>query len=122
VSSFPSSVSQELIRRYLLGSGGTLMFDLTIMLQSYFYGSDKPVVPFSSRRLRLPGRRKHKHVEDASVSVTRGYNGSSERNTERTPLLGNQADRSVVQKSPMTRERSLSPDVVLRHATAGEAR
>lgn len=97
------------------------MFDLTIMLQSYFYGSDKPVVPFGSKKLRLPGRRKHKHVEDASVTVARGYNGSLERHGERSPLLGNQGAQGQ-QKSPLTRERSLSPDVVLRHSNAGEAR
>lgn len=30
-------------RRYLLGSGGTLVFDLTIMIQSFVYGSAPPI-------------------------------------------------------------------------------
>jgi hypothetical protein len=32
-----------IVDRYLLGSGGTLVFDLTIMIQSLIYGSAPPI-------------------------------------------------------------------------------
>ncbi|OCF36512.1 hypothetical protein I316_01761 [Kwoniella heveanensis BCC8398] len=56
---------------YLLGSGGTLMFDLTIMIQSVIYGSAPPVpqppTPMersSRRRGYFSSKRKVRHLED----------------------------------------------------------
>ncbi|WWC89953.1 uncharacterized protein L201_004882 [Kwoniella dendrophila CBS 6074] len=56
---------------YLLGSGGTLVFDLTIMIQSIIYGSSPPMpIPqnqidrSSRRRGYFTSKRKLKHVED----------------------------------------------------------
>jgi len=75
---------------YLLGSGGTLIFDLTIMIQSFFYGSSPPV-PSSPLTIRRKGlsRRRYQHVEDGSLI-----------STERQPLISargtlNERDRSV---------------------------
>ncbi|WVQ98805.1 hypothetical protein IAU59_005936 [Kwoniella sp. CBS 9459] len=56
---------------YLLGSGGTLMFDLTIMIQSVIYGSAPPIpqppTPMersSRRRGYFSSRRKVRHLEE----------------------------------------------------------
>ena len=72
---------------YLLGSGGTLVFDITILSQSLVYGSAPPSddTPYQrSKRLRY----RRAHTED-------GIEGQ--------PLMGEEA-----------RERSLSPDLALR--------
>lgn len=67
--------------RYLLGSGGTLLFDLTIMLQSLIYGSAPPIsspaehLPPTSRRRLF--RRRTQHHEDGTAAL----------HTERSPLL-----------------------------------
>lgn len=103
--------------RYLLGSGGTLIFDLTIMVQSYFYGSDKPigvgVGKFgkfgAAKKLRLPGRKKHRHVEE-SGGVVRGLSSASvDRERERAPLLPQQ--QHTLGSPVDSRGRSKSPDV-----------
>ncbi|WRT67217.1 uncharacterized protein IL334_004183 [Kwoniella shivajii] len=90
---------------YLLGSGGTLMFDLTIMIQSLIYGSSPPLpVPPTpmerSTRRRERGyfasRRKIRHLEDGSIghrdhvrshSNSHGHTYNHSQNSERAPLL-----------------------------------
>lgn len=47
--------------RYLLGSGGTLIFDLTIMCQAVVYGSAKPIEP-------PPTHHHHHHHHSSSHS------------------------------------------------------
>lgn len=91
---------------YLLGSGGTLVFDLTIMVQSWMYGSRPPVSASEdgvgrpgmrrSRSRPTTGRRRTKGVEDA-VEAGRG---------ERSPLLGSTGGASSpwVQGSPVVRD------------------
>ncbi|ORY27203.1 PQ loop repeat-domain-containing protein [Naematelia encephala] len=86
---------------YLLGSGGTLIFDLTIMMQSFIYGSSPPIpsTPLDrpSRKHYGVSRRRYRHLEDG-----RGISASSERQ----PLLSGHIITSA-------RQRSLSPDVSL---------
>ena len=84
---------------YLLGSGGTLVFDLTIVLQSVVYGAAPPIVATplgrSSRRHHGLSRRILRYPEeefDVAVSA------------ERQPLLS----------GSIQLERSLSPDISLR--------
>lgn len=69
---------------YLLGSGGTLLFDMTIMIQSWMYGSAPPIhvrTPLDRPRRAMSygaiGRRRTRHAED-------GTYGSI---SERRPLL-----------------------------------
>lgn len=90
--------------RYLLGSGGTLMFDLTIIFQSFLYGSQKPIqeeirhhphYPYTrpSRRLRFPSNlssRRH----PSNTTMAHAEEGAGRReisdsilSTERQPLL-----------------------------------
>lgn len=72
---------------YLLGSGGTLMFDLTIMVQSVVYGSAHPVAtsPLDARHRRSYSygaiRRRRTHTEDGLVTSSVGLP------SERRPLL-----------------------------------
>jgi hypothetical protein len=72
---------------YLLGSGGTLLFDLTIMIQSAIYGEAPPVPTTPSVGGRRPlFRRRLKHLEEGrgkSVSV----------GSERQPLLSGPGHR-----------------------------
>lgn len=91
--------------RYLLGSGGTLLFDMTIMIQSYMYGSSPPVdeTPTISTRRK---RRKRTTTEDG-LTTSHTTNGWK---TERQPLLQSRE-----------RDRSLSPEIVKR-PKAGEGR
>lgn len=68
---------------YLLGSGGTLVFDLTIMVQSLVYGGNRPTEPHirpprRSRTYGSFGRSRSRHVEDG----------------ERRPLLSHHHRRS----------------------------
>nr|XP_019042316.1 hypothetical protein I302_08918 [Kwoniella bestiolae CBS 10118]OCF21246.1 hypothetical protein I302_08918 [Kwoniella bestiolae CBS 10118] len=86
---------------YLLGSGGTLIFDLTIMIQSVLYGSAPPLpipptpMERSSRRRGYFTKRKLKHIEDgfshphphAHVRTHSYTQQSSSQQHERTPLL-----------------------------------
>ena len=95
---------------YLLGSGGTLMFDLTIMIQSWVYGSAPPIAtPLAppSRRSRLRRRLLgSKHLEEGrNVSIS----------TERQPLLSGSSQPSA--PATATRPRSISPDVVMRRSS-----
>ncbi|CAK9779838.1 hypothetical protein CC85DRAFT_286243 [Cutaneotrichosporon oleaginosum] len=69
----PDEYSHYLLRSlpYLLGSGGTLLFDLTIMLQAWLYGSAPPLPPPRTpldrpRRTLSYGAipRRRRHVED----------------------------------------------------------
>ncbi|WVR05156.1 hypothetical protein IAU60_002168 [Kwoniella sp. DSM 27419] len=70
----PSEAGHYLLEAlpYLLGSGGTLMFDLTIMIQSLVYGSAPPVhlpptpLERSRRRGYFTQKRKLRHLEDGS--------------------------------------------------------
>ncbi|WVQ71738.1 hypothetical protein IAR50_001279 [Cryptococcus sp. DSM 104548] len=82
---------------YLLGSGGTLIFDLTIMIQSVIYGSAPPVVQPAvaapvhgewSRRRLASHRKRMRHVEDGygGMSQSQSQSQSAERG-ERQPLL-----------------------------------
>lgn len=78
---------------YLLGSGGTLLFDLTIMLQAWLYGSARPHPPhrLHDGRLRRTmsygaiSRRRTRHAEDG--------HGTSERSR----LLGGSPLRSTTE-------------------------
>lgn len=68
---------------YLLGSGGTLVFDLTIMVQSLVYGKNRPKEPHvrpprRSRTYASFGRSRSRHPEDG----------------ERRPLLAHHHRRS----------------------------
>lgn len=68
---------------YLLGSGGTLVFDLTIMIQSLLYGKNRPKEPHvrpprRSRTYASFGRSRSRHPEDG----------------ERRPLLAHHHRRS----------------------------
>ncbi|WWC61031.1 uncharacterized protein I303_103609 [Kwoniella dejecticola CBS 10117] len=55
---------------YLLGSGGTLLFDMTIMIQSVIYGSSPPLpiqsttLDRNSRRRGYFSKKRIKHIED----------------------------------------------------------
>lgn len=76
------------------------MFDLTIMMQSWMYGSAPPMPFAPHRKLRLPGRKRWKHVEDARGPAS----------TERAPLLAGHPQPA--------RSRSYSPDVTIRFTPA----
>ncbi|AFR93347.2 vacuolar membrane protein [Cryptococcus neoformans C23] len=104
---------------YLLGSGGTLIFDLTIMIQSLIYGSapplPQPLTPLdrSSRRRLLPTKKRMRHMEDGWASVLQSQ--SHERG-ERAPLLGGSMSAipshdHAHKKQGTKRERSASPTV-----------
>jgi hypothetical protein len=56
--------------RYLLGSGGTLVFDLTIMCQAMHYGSAKPLEPPIHHD-------SHHRTHDHHRSRSRGTDGTS---------------------------------------------
>lgn len=69
----PDEYTHYLLRSlpYLLGSGGTLLFDLTIMLQAWLYGSAPPLPPPRTpldrvRRTMSYGTipRRRRHAED----------------------------------------------------------
>lgn len=69
---------------YLLGSAGTLVFDLTIMIQSLVYGKNRPKEPHvrpprRSRTYASFGRSRSRHPEDGG---------------ERRPLLAHHHRRS----------------------------
>lgn len=167
--SSPSSIEQVYLltpSRYLLGSGGTLLFDLTIMLQSLFYGSSPPIPPpqpsYSHAHHPYPHHSFHGHPHDRSGSTTRrplfrrrtryiedgfggAVSGTGSGTGERQPLLsgsihesptngtaphtyGTQAQPqaqaqlqgvSGAQEDVLTRERSLSPGVMMRGRQRG---
>jgi hypothetical protein len=105
----PNGASHYLLEAlpYLLGSGGTLLFDLTIMFQSILYGSAPPVplTPGVLQGRKRLFRRRLLHLEDGrtiSVSVS----------SERQPLLSGSISRD--------RTRSRSPDVTIR-GTRGQS-
>ncbi|WVQ78348.1 hypothetical protein IAT38_000433 [Cryptococcus sp. DSM 104549] len=115
---------------YLLGSGGTLVFDLTIMIQSLIYGSAPPVpqpptpLDRSARRRILSSRRRVRHLEDGwgsgAVSQERGSgsgaglpNGGGVGAGERQALLGI--------SGLSRRERSVSPQVSTRRTRGSSA-
>lgn len=86
---------------YLLGSGGTLIFDLTIMIQSWMYGSSPPVPqrahldrPRRAFSYGALGRRRNRHTED-------GYGATSERR----PLLASPS-RAATEPYPHGESRS----------------
>ncbi|ODN83206.1 hypothetical protein L202_01393 [Cryptococcus amylolentus CBS 6039] len=102
---------------YLLGSGGTLMFDLTIMIQSLIYGSAPPVAlppaPAEWSRRRLASHRKRmRHVEDGYGGILQSV--SAERG-ERAPLLLTSSVSGLPghghRRQGTKRERSISPTV-----------
>lgn len=91
--------------RYLLGSGGTLLFDLTIMIQSWIYGSSPPIdesSPIIPRRkatrrgIRRSATAPGSYLEEGPVSSKLSYHQG--QGGERQPLL--------------VRDRSLSPETV----------
>lgn len=119
--SHPAESSHYLLEAlpYLLGSGGTLIFDLTIMIQSLIYGSapplPQPLTPLdrSSRRRLLPTKKRMRHMEDGWASVLQSQ--SHERG-ERAPLLGGSMSAipshdHAHKKQGTKRERSASPTV-----------
>ncbi|KAK4686335.1 solute carrier family 66 (lysosomal lysine-arginine transporter), member 1, partial [Tremellales sp. Uapishka_1] len=97
----PSEAAHYLLEAlpYLLGSGGTLIFDLTIMIQSLIYGSAPPIpstpLDRSSRR-----RRRLKHYEEGTLG------------TERQALLSGSQYRE--RERERDRSRSISPEAALR--------
>ncbi|KAK6903023.1 hypothetical protein I203_108284 [Kwoniella mangroviensis CBS 8507] len=114
---------------YLLGSGGTLIFDMTIMIQSVIYGSSppQPIPPTpmersSRRRGYLASKRKLKHVEDGFSHPhlqhvrTHSYTqqaaiASSSNQSERTPLLPPpNIHNSLGIETNRSRSRSKSPE------------
>jgi hypothetical protein len=111
------------LTRYLLGSGGTLLFDLTIMLQSLMYGSAPPVHPPPYERSSTFGRRPMfrrrttRFLEDGhagSGHVSRSPHAQPQHlSGERQPLMSGSVNLG---ESPTTtvreRERSLSPEAV----------
>ena len=71
--------------RYLLGSGGTLLFDITIVTQSFIYAGRPPLPPSTSSGFTGPIR---PHSRSSSKMVR--YAGDIEylaSTTERDPLL-----------------------------------
>ncbi|KAL1406812.1 hypothetical protein Q8F55_006221 [Vanrija albida] len=77
---------------YLLGSGGTLLFDLTIMIQSAIYGSAPPVPesPLDQPRLRrtYSSRRRPRHADTWSAGQHASfYVEDGLATSERRPLL-----------------------------------
>ncbi|EIW69410.1 hypothetical protein TREMEDRAFT_73844 [Tremella mesenterica DSM 1558] len=104
---------------YLLGSGGTLMFDLTIMCQAVLYGSSRPV---STTGKRSKMRRKLRYLEDGPGPGPLERSSVVSAGTERQPLLSTGKDKqvftysgterqSLYSNSGKLKERSLSPDV-----------
>jgi hypothetical protein len=105
--------------RYLLGSGGTVMFDLTIMLQSLIYGSAPPIDPHPHSHLHLhsapisarrrPWRRKKErerlHPEDG---VVQSYVNGSPGNDHVAPGLGSGSGSGAGPGSGMGRAPSSS--------------
>ncbi|TXT03855.1 hypothetical protein VHUM_04332 [Vanrija humicola] len=77
---------------YLLGSGGTLLFDLTIMIQSLIYGSAPPMPesPLDRPRPRrtYSSRRRPRHADTWSAGqVASAYAEDGLATSERRPLL-----------------------------------
>ncbi|WOO84374.1 Lysosomal amino acid transporter 1 [Vanrija pseudolonga] len=77
---------------YLLGSGGTLLFDLTIMIQSVIYGSAPPVPesPLDHPRPRrtYSSRRRPRHADTWSAGQHASFHAEDGLATsERRPLL-----------------------------------
>lgn len=66
----------SLVVRYLLGSGGTLIFDLTIMCQAMYYGSAKPVEPPISHHDAHTHTHAHHHHRSRSRSTFRTASGT----------------------------------------------
>lgn len=83
-----------------MGSGGTLLFDLTIMIQSMMYGSAPPIDENSPAVPRRKGFRRRRtagsHLEDGK-GLGQGHGHGQ---GERQPLL--------------TRDRSVSPETIFR--------
>lgn len=117
---------------YLLGSGGTLLFDLTIMLQSWMYGSAPPAPPIypsiertmSSNRRSL-FRRRTRYIEDGFGSVPpihTNLHNQVHPHGERQPLLAAEAisDSPVAVRAAHAegvigvRGRSVSPEAAKR--------
>lgn len=92
--------------RYLLGSGGTLLFDLTIMIQSLIYGSSPPVDESSPiiprRKATRRGVRRTatggSYLEEGNGLVSSKGHSYAQGQGERQPLL--------------VRDRSSSPETI----------
>ncbi|WVO13933.1 hypothetical protein L204_101558 [Cryptococcus depauperatus] len=112
----PSKSSHYLLEAlpYLLGSGGTLVFDLTIMIQSFVYGSAPPQFPASldrsSRRKLMIPRKRTLHVEEGWGSLTQSQ--LLDRG-ERAPLLyaSTSGLHSAHSHKGVKRVRSVSPTI-----------
>jgi hypothetical protein len=92
---------KKLMGRYLLGSGGTLLFDMTIMIQSYMYGSSPPIDEISTITTRRK-RRKRPTTEDG-LTTSHSHSAMNGWKQERQPLLQSRE-----------RDRSLSPEITKR--------
>jgi hypothetical protein len=55
-----------IVDSYLLGSGGTLVFDLTIMIQSLIYGSAPPIDERDQEDYIEPQQQHHHHRSRSS--------------------------------------------------------
>lgn len=107
----PDEYTHYLLRSlpYLLGSGGTLVFDLTIMLQAWLYGSSRPLPPHRTpqdgrpRRTlsygAIPRRRMTRHVEDGYGERSRLL-GSPQRSTTEPIRPGSSRLNSLDMGSP----------------------
>ncbi|KAL7423989.1 hypothetical protein Q5752_001574 [Cryptotrichosporon argae] len=98
---------------YLLGSGGTLIFDLAIMVQSVIYGSAPPVPPSPMAYDRGPRRRTRPRLRtgdstladverrplldglERETSMRGGARGASRPRVKSAPALGNGAFAAV---------------------------
>jgi len=91
----PGEQAHYLLRAlpYLLGSGGTLVFDLTIMIQAAIYGSAPPTAQLDTRHRRSYSygaiKRRRVHTEDGLASHSAVG--------ERRPLLSHSPVRSVTE-------------------------
>ena len=82
--------------RYLLGSGGTLLFDVTIMLQAAIYGSRPPVPSTPLRRTHIFRRpRRRPGVEDGESRPL-----LIDRQRSASPAIRRKADAQTVVVSP----------------------
>lgn len=89
----PSEQSREFLREsvpYLLGSGGTLMFDVTIVIQSFLYANAKP-----DRKKRMRTRTLSSVMSSATTS-SRRWRGKIKR--KRSSAVVNDEERGLLEE------------------------
>lgn len=92
----PAEYTHYLLRSlpYLLGSGGTLLFDLTIMLQAWLYGSSPPLPP---GHRPLDGSRVRRALSYGAIPRRRTTRHAEDGHGERRPLLAGSPMRSATE-------------------------